>query len=250
VIGACVAATAVIVIGLTVLSYFSQRALYAHAAPAVTLKVTGYQWWWDIRYEEPRPDHQFITANEIHIPVGEPIRVKLAASDVIHSFWVPSLQGKMDLIPGQENELGFVAARPGLYRGQCAEFCGLQHAKMGLLVVAAPREEYEAWRDAQIKPAERPTDAERQNGLQVFLSRPCVMCHAIRGTDAGSRVGPDLTHLASRRTIAAGTIPLTRGNLAAWMVDPHGIKPGVNMPVTKLAPDELEALASYLMDLK
>ncbi|MFL6928498.1 MAG: c-type cytochrome, partial [Xanthobacteraceae bacterium] len=154
------------------------------------------------------------------------------------------------LITGQDNELHFVADRPGIYRGQCAEFCGLQHAKMGMLVIASSREEYQAWRDAQLKPAETPNDAERQKGLDVFLTRPCVMCHTIRGTPAGSRVGPDLTHLASRRYIAAGTLPMSRGNLAAWIVDPHGIKPGVNMPLTKLAPDELEALAGYLAGLQ
>ncbi|MFL4971890.1 MAG: cytochrome c oxidase subunit II [Xanthobacteraceae bacterium] len=250
VIGACVAATAVIVMALTVLSYFSQRALFAKSDPAVTMQVTGYQWWWDIRYQEPRPDHSVTTANEIHIPVGEPVLIKLQSADVIHSFWMPSLAGKMDLITGQDNELHFVADRPGIYRGQCAEFCGLQHAKMGMLVIASSREEYQAWRDAQLKPAETPNDAERQKGLDVFLSRPCVMCHTIRGTPAGSRVGPDLTHLASRRYIAAGTLPMSRGNLAAWIVDPHGIKPGVNMPLTKLAPDELEALAGYLAGLQ
>jgi cytochrome c oxidase subunit 2 len=249
VIGGLAAATAATVIALTVLSYVSQRKLYAQASSPLTLQVTGYQWWWNIRYEEARPDHRFTTANEIHIPAGQPVRLKLAASDVIHSFWVPSLMGKMDLIPGQENELNFVATRPGIYRGQCAEFCGLQHAKMGIIVVVEAHEDFDAWRDRQIKPADRPNDSERQKGEQVFLSRPCVMCHTVRGTDAGSRVGPDLTHLASRKYIGAAAIPMSRGNLAAWVVDPHGIKPGVNMPLIKLAPDELEALVGYLMGL-
>jgi cytochrome c oxidase subunit II len=249
VIGALAAATTVVVIILTLLSYTSQRKLFAQTDPAVTLQVTGYQWWWGIRYEAAQPDQGFTTANEIHIPADRHIRIKLAASDVIHSFWVPSLMGKMDLIPGQDNELSFVASRPGIYRGQCAEFCGLQHAKMGMLVVVETPRDYEAWRARQVSAAESPRDPQRLKGQQVFLSRPCVLCHTITGTTAGGRVGPDLTHLASRKYIGAAALPLTRGNLAAWVVDPHGTKPGVNMPVTRLAPDELEALLSYLMGL-
>jgi cytochrome c oxidase subunit 2 len=250
VIGALAAATAVVVLALTFLSYVSQRKLYAKSDPAVKIEITGHQWWWEVRYDEPRPDQKFTTANEIHIPVGEPVRFKLQSTDVIHSFWVPSLHGKMDLIPGQVNELQIVAERPGIYRGQCAEFCGLQHAKMGMLVVAMPRAEYDAWRDKQIKPASPPTDPQGQKGQEVFLTKPCVMCHTVRGTPAGSRVGPELTHLMSRRYLAAGTLPLTRGNLASWIIDPHGSKPGVNMPVTRLAADEQEALLSYLEGLQ
>jgi cytochrome c oxidase subunit 2 len=250
VIGGLAGATAVVVLALTLVSYVSQRKLYAKSDPAVKIEITGHQWWWEVRYDEPRPDQSFTTANEIHIPVGEPVRFKLQSTDVIHSFWVPSLHGKMDLIPGQVNELQFVAARPGVYRGQCAEFCGLQHAKMAMLVIAMPRAEYDAWRDKQIKPASPPTDQQGQKGQEVFLTKPCVMCHTVRGTPAGSRVGPELTHLMSRRYLAAGTLPLTRGNLASWIVDPHGSKPGVNMPVTRLAADEQEALLSYLEGLQ
>jgi cytochrome c oxidase subunit 2 len=250
VIGALAAATAVVVLALTFLSYVSQRKLYAKSDPAVKIEITGHQWWWEVRYDAPQPDQTFTTANEIVIPAGEPVRFKLQSTDVIHSFWVPSLHGKMDLIPGQVNELQFVAERPGVYRGQCAEFCGLQHAKMAMLVIALPRAEYEAWRDKQIAPASPPPDPQRQKGQEVFLSKPCMMCHTVRGTPAGSRVGPELTHLMSRRYLAAGTLPLTRGNLASWIVDPHGSKPGVNMPVTRLAADEQDALLSYLEGLQ
>jgi cytochrome c oxidase subunit 2 len=250
VIGTLAVVTAVIVLALTFLSYASQRKLYAKSDAKVKIEVTGHQWWWELRYDEPRPDQSFTTANEIYIPVGEPVRLKLQSTDVIHSFWVPSLHGKMDLIPGQTNDLQFVAARPGVYRGQCAEFCGLQHAKMGVLIVALPRTEYDAWRAKQIQAAQSPVEPQRQKGQQVFLTNSCVMCHTIRGTPAGSRVGPELTHLASRRHLAAGTLPFTRGNLASWIVDPHGSKPGVNMPVNRLASDDLEPLVSYLEGLQ
>jgi cytochrome c oxidase subunit 2 len=250
IIGTLALITAVIVLALTFLSYASQRKLYAKSDAKVKIEVTGHQWWWELRYDEPSPHQSFTTANEIYIPVGEPVRLKLQSTDVIHSFWVPSLHGKMDLIPGQTNDLQFVAARPGVYRGQCAEFCGLQHAKMGVLIVALPRSEYDAWRAKQIQAAQTPAEPQRQKGQQVFLTNSCVMCHTIRGTPAGSRVGPELTHLASRRYLAAGTLPFTRGNLASWIVDPHGSKPGVNMPVNRLAPDDLEPLVSYLAGLQ
>jgi cytochrome c oxidase subunit 2 len=212
--------------------------------------VTGYQWWWEIQYEDDDPSRNFTTANEIHIPAGAPVRIKLASSDVIHSFWVPNLFGKQDLIPGQENEIRFVAERPGTYRGQCAEYCGFQHAHMSFFVVAESKDVFEAWRDKQIKSAEPPADPERQHGQQVFLSSPCALCHAIRGTEAGGRVGPDLTHLMSRRSIAAGTLPTSRGTVAAWIVDPQSIKPGNNMPLVTVSPDDLHALVSYLEGLE
>src|SRR3954470_14984125 len=200
-------ATALTVIALTALSYVSQRQLFAHEKPAITIKVTGLQWWWDVRYETDSPDQAATTANEIYVPVGKPVTVKLAATDVIHSFWVPSLTGKLDLIPGQENELQFIANRPGIYRGQCAEFCGWQHAHMGLLVVALPEQQFENWLNAQSQPAAQPEDAERRKGAQLFASKACIMCHTVRGTSAGSRVGPDLTHFGSRQSIASATLP-------------------------------------------
>jgi cytochrome c oxidase subunit 2 len=250
IVAAAVVLTGCVVIALTVLSYYSQRKLYARDAATVTVKVTGYQWWWDVRYEDARPDRTFTTANEIHVPVGEPVTLKLAATDVIHSFWVPSLTGKQDLIPGQENEIQFTATRPGIYRGQCAEFCGLQHAHMGLFVIASPKEQFEEWRARQLAPAASPTDDAGKKGEELFVTKACVMCHTVRGTLAGSRVGPDLTHFGSRSYIAAATLPMSRGNIAAWIVDPQGIKPGVNMPNVKLEPEELELLVTYLARLQ
>jgi cytochrome c oxidase subunit 2 len=250
VIAACAALTAITVIGLTILSYLAQRQLFAKDTSAVTIRVTGHQWWWEVEYQDPRPDRTFTTANEIHVPIGAPITLKLASTDVIHSFWVPSIAGKMDLIPGQQNELQFIVSRPGVYRGQCAEFCGLQHAHMGMLVVATTQDEFDAWRDNQIKPAENPSDADTEKGRQVFLSRSCMLCHSIRGTPAGSRIGPDLTHVYSRRYLAAGSLAMSRGSLAAWIYDPQGIKPGANMPHTELDAQELDALAGYLTVLK
>jgi cytochrome c oxidase subunit 2 len=249
-VGAATAATLLTVIVLTALSYVSQRQLYAKVPPAVTIKVTGHQWWWDVRYESDSPDQGVTTANEIYIPAGLPIKVKLAASDVIHSFWIPSLMGKQDLIPGQDNELHFTADRPGIYRGQCAEFCGWQHAHMGIMAVVLPRDEFNAWRAAQTAPAATPTDAARRKGAEIFQSKACVMCHTVRGTSAGSRVGPDLTHFGSRKSIASATLPMSRGNIAAWVVDPQGIKPGTNMPNVSLAADEIDPLVSYLEGLR
>jgi len=243
-------ATGVMVLVLTGLSYAAQRRLFAVEEDAVTIRVMGQQWWWQFTYEDVDASRTFITANEFHVPVGKPVKVKLNAVDVIHSFWVPSLMGKQDVIPGRENDIRFVAERPGVYRGQCAEFCGLQHAHMGMLVVVESPEDFERWREAQISAAQPPTDSERQKGLEAFLSKPCVMCHTVRGTPAGGRTGPDLTHVGGRLTLAAGTLPMSRGNLAAWIVDPHGIKPGVNMPLIKLDPDELNSIAAYLEGLK
>jgi cytochrome c oxidase subunit 2 len=250
VVASLAVATGVVVLVLTGLSVVSQRNLFRVEEEAVTIRVTGRQWWWEIRYEEADASRSFTTANEIHLPVGKPVKIILNSADVIHSFWVPSLMGKQDLIKGQENDIRLVADRPGIYRGQCAEFCGLQHAHMGILAVAESQQDFERWRDAQIRPAEPPSDPERQKGEAAFLAQPCIMCHSVRGTPAGGKVAPDLTHVGSRKYLAAGTLPMSRGNLAAWIVDPHGIKPGVNMPTIKLQPDDLNAIASYLEGLK
>jgi cytochrome c oxidase subunit 2 len=169
---------------------------------------------------------------------------------VIHSFWVPNLQGKKDLIPGQVNTLHLQADRPGVFRGQCAEFCGLQHAHMALYVVAEPKEEFARWQARQRQPAPEPATDEQRDGLGVFLSSSCVLCHAINGTSAGGVTGPNLTHVASRLSLAAGTLPNTRRHLAGWIVDPQSQKPGNNMPPNLLRPDELQALLSYLEILR
>jgi cytochrome c oxidase subunit II len=237
------------VLTLSVLSYLAQRTVFAKAANNPVIRVIGHQWWWEVKYEG-EPHQSFTTANEVRIPVGQPVAVKLETRDVIHSFWVPSLSGKMDQITGQENDLQLTATRAGVYRGQCAEFCGIQHAHMGFEVVAMPREQYEEWRTNQLKSAQPPQDSELQKGELVFRGRGCAVCHTISGTQAGGKLGPDLTHLASRRTIAAGTLPLTPGNLAGWISDPQHVKPGNRMPPVQLAGQELSALVRYLGSLQ
>ncbi|WP_051407673.1 cytochrome c oxidase subunit II [Mesorhizobium sp. LNHC229A00] len=243
--------TAVIVVGLTLLSFFANRTLAAIGSDAaLTIRVTGHQWWWEVRYEDATPSRILTTANEIHIPAGEPVRLLLTSTDVIHSFWVPSLSGKLDLIPGHINVLDIKADKPGVYRGQCAEFCGAQHANMGTFIIAEPKEKFDAWWNDQLQPSGPPASDEAKAGEDLFLKRPCVMCHRIGGTPAGGTIAPDLTHIASRRTLAAGTLTMSRGNIAAWIADPQGVKPGSHMPVVELNGDELNAIVAYLEGLK
>src|SRR3954470_24405690 len=243
-------ATTVTVLVLSVVSYGAQRAVFANDPDPVTLKITGHQWWWEVQYQADSPHLSFTTANEIRVPVGKPVTVQLESADVIHSFWVPSLTGKMDLITGQQNSVQFTAKAPGLYRGQCAEFCGAQHAHMAFIVRALPPDEYGRWRDHQNQSAPTPSDPLSIRGEQLFRGRGCGLCHAIRGTLAGGQFGPDLTHIASRDTIAAGTLPRTSGTLAAWISDPQHIKPGNLMPKMALRSDELIAVLHYLEQLQ
>jgi cytochrome c oxidase subunit II len=216
----------------------------------LTIDVTGRQWWWDVVYEDPVPQNSFHTANEIHIPVGIPVRIKLASHDVIHSFWIPNLAGKKDLIPGHDNEIWIRADKPGTYRGPCAEFCGIEHAKMALFVVAEPQAQFAEWILHQRQPSVLPSDSLTSRGFMVFKSGPCATCHTIAGTGAAATVGPDLTHLQSRSTIAAGTLQNTRGNLAGWILDPQTLKPGAKMPPNAIAPNDFQALLAYLETLK
>ncbi|HEX2091758.1 MAG TPA: cytochrome c oxidase subunit II [Longimicrobiaceae bacterium] len=246
-----VAATTLILLATLLHNLYTGRALAAFADPdALTIRVIGQQWWWEVQYQDPTYSRRLTTANEIHVPVGRRVRVEVQSGDVIHSFWVPNLHGKIDLIPGYSGVTYLRADRPGVYLGRCAEFCGLQHARMDLRVIAEPPERFAAWYEQQLRAAPPPADSLQQKGQQVFLSKQCALCHTIRGTPAASRVGPDLTHLASRRTLAAGVLPNTRGHLAGWVVDPQRIKPGARMPPNQLAPDELHALLSYLQSLK
>ncbi|HEY0995954.1 MAG TPA: c-type cytochrome, partial [Gemmatimonadaceae bacterium] len=184
------------------------------------------------------------------IPVGEPVVLELESSDVIHSLWIPRLNGKVDLVPMHRNRLHLRADSAGRYLGECAEFCGHQHANMRLEIVAEPRADFERWYRAQLGTPAQPTDSLRRVGQGVFLGKGCPVCHNIAGTPASARSGPDLSHLASRRMIAAGTLPNTRGNLAGWILDPQGIKPGTKMPANQLLPSELEALLAYLESLR
>jgi cytochrome c oxidase subunit 2 len=227
------------------------RALIALAEPnepaPLTIDVVGHQFWWDVRY----PNEGVVTANEIHIPTDQPVTLNLTGGDVIHSFWVPQLAGKMDLIPGKTSTIWLQADEPGEYRGQCAEFCGIQHAHMAFLVIAQPQDEFAAWLDRQRQPSSEPApDSLVERGEQIFLGSACVYCHAVRGTEASGELGPDLTHLASRRTLAAGTLENNLGNLAGWISDPQSIKPGNAMPATNLGSEELQALLAYLMSLE
>jgi cytochrome c oxidase subunit 2 len=248
-----------VAVGVTTLVLFVCLGLDVAVGRAITatpgkqapqIRVTGHQWWWEVHYRDSVAQRWVTTANEIHIPVGQPVAIELRSTDVIHSFWPPSLTGKRDLIPGNENTLWLRAARPGVYRGQCAEFCGHQHAKMAFEVIAEPADSFARWLAAQRDTAMTPTAPLAQRGQEVFLGSTCVMCHAIGGTPAGSRVGPDLTHVASRRMIAAGTLRNTPGNLLGWISDPQAFKPGVKMPPSSLSSADLAALVAYLETLR
>lgn len=249
-VSAATAATVLTIGGLTLASYLATRGLSSDPQEPLAIRVRGYQWWWEVSYVDEAAARYLTTANEIHVPIGRPVRVELAAADVIHSFWVPNLAGKQDLIPGRDNRIVFAATIPGLYRGQCAQFCGLQHAHMSLFVVADPLDQFEAWRNAQLGGAVDPVTDEQKTGRQIVAGKACASCHTVRGTSAAGVLGPDLTHVASRLYIAAGVLPTTRGSIAAWVADPQIIKPGNNMPMVPLTGDELRAVSAYLAHLR
>lgn len=245
------AASVVALMALLTQSVVTGRALDSIRMPdALRIQVTGNQWWWDVQYDNPNPSLRVTTANEIHLPVGRPVAIGLLSNDVIHSFWIPSLQGKIDLVPGRLNELWLQADKPGVYRGQCAEYCGVQHAKMAMVVVAEAPDDFERWLTANRAPAPAPVTPEQERGKQVVERGPCAMCHTITGTLAGGRTAPDLTHIASRSSLAAGSLPNSPGYLAGWISDPQHIKPGNRMPPTGLNADELQAVLAYLGTLK
>jgi cytochrome c oxidase subunit II len=249
-VGAGAIATGVLVTVLTILSLQSLAAVLHPAPPALTIEITGHQWWWAVRYLGTTPQDATETANEIHVPVGRRVAVRLHSRDVIHSFWVPQLQGKLDLVPGKVNVTWIQADRPGIYRGLCAEFCGLQHARMGFLLVAQPADEFEAWLSRQRAPAAEPIDDVAQRGRRLFLDRGCAFCHTVRGTSAFfGRDGPDLTHVASRRTLAGATLTNVGGHLAGWIANPQALKPGTRMPQVPLEPAEFHAVLRYLQGL-
>jgi cytochrome c oxidase subunit 2 len=238
---------------LAVASFFTDRSLAfpnPGRKPVVSIELTGYQWWWDAKYHFQDASKDFRTANALHIPLGAVTMIYLKSNDVIHSFWVPNLAGKQDLIPGHVNDIVLVPAKAGHYRGQCAEYCGLQHAHMALDIVVDSPADYARWLAAQTQPSATPTDPRALAGYNYFMRRQCSACHTVAGTPAGGQVAPDLTHVASRATIAAGTLPNTSGSLYAWIADPQGIKPGNNMPYLGLNADELHAVVAYLETLK
>jgi cytochrome c oxidase subunit 2 len=249
-IGVAVGLSAVILVVLALGDFIAGRALAAIPADPLRVRVTAHQWWWEVEYVDAEPARRVRTANELHIPVGRPVLLEMTSNDVIHSFWAPSLNGKKDLIPGYTTTLQLIASRSGRYATQCAEFCGFQHANMGLDVEAHDAAAFNRWYDAQLSPGTDPATPELARGREVFMGSTCVMCHNIQGTDASAVVGPDLTHFGSRKRLAAGTRPNDPGHLAAWITDPQALKPGTHMPATRLEAHDLGALVAYLSSLK
>ncbi len=238
-------APAIIVAVILLLTLRSMRTLYTPPSGTINVEVIGHQWWWEFRY----PDLGIITANELHIPVGEPVSLKVEAADVIHSFWVPELGGKTDAIPGHTNQAWIQATQAGVYKGQCAEFCGTEHALMRLEVIASPSEQFQQWVQGQQAPPAVPSGAAAR-GQQALVTGPCAGCHTIQGTAAQGQVGPNLTHFASRRTFAGASLENTPENLARWLNDPPALKPGTLMPRLGLSQETINDLVAYLESLK
>jgi cytochrome c oxidase subunit II len=212
----------------------------------VVIDVVAEKFWWRVHY----PGQDVVTANEIHLPTGEPVRLRITSADVIHSFWIPRLAGKIDATPGHTTELVLETDTPGRYRGRCTEYCGLAHAQMIAFVVAQEPDEFAAWLERQREPQPQPTDPRIEEGRQIFFGSSCVYCHTVRGHGPPNTIGPDLTHLASRETIAGGVLPNDRAHLGGWVVDPQAQKPGNLMPGTQIAGEELDALLDYLESLR
>ena len=215
--------------------------------PSPDLVVTGHQFWWQANY----PASGVVTANEIHIPAGKALSVRLDSKDVLHEFWVPKLNRKMTTVPGQRNHIWLQADKPGVYIGQCSEFCGTQHAWMRILVVADGPAEFEQWQQAQLKPSQTPTTDAAAKGLALFQTSTCISCHAIRGvTGADAGVAPDLTHVGSRQQLGTGILENTPANMRLWLKSPQHIKPGVLMPDFSFTDEQLDQLAEYLSSLR
>jgi cytochrome c oxidase subunit 2 len=246
VLGGGLAMPVVVLAGVFVYTLTTMHA-YRPAPPgAPEILVIGHQWWWEVRY----PNDTVITANELHLPVGRAVRLELRSADVIHSFWAPNLEGKTDVIPGQQNEMVLRADSAGVYRAQCAEFCGQQHANMALSIVAESEPAYARWLASAKAPAAPPANDTANAGMAVFMSHSCAFCHSIRGTPATGTFGPDLTHVGSRSTLAAGTLPNTVGYLAGWISNPDRLKPGTKMPASPMDGASLQAVVRYLEGLK
>jgi len=243
-----------IVGGLTLLitaSFLADRHLASlRSEEVLRVRVTGHQWWWRIAYRDSTTGRWIETANELHLPAGRTARVELGSSDVIHSFWVPNVAGKLDVIPGRANSLDLTPHRIGWFRGQCAEFCGAQHAHMAFDVKVESPADFALWLAAQASPAALPADPVLARGAAIVTEGACAMCHAVRGTPAAGRPGPDLTHVGSRRSIAAGTLTMSRGALQGWIANPKALKPGTTMPTVPLDGADADAVAAYLESLK
>ena len=243
------------VVVLSILVPFNIKVASGVTAPAepgtLTIRVHGRQWWWDIEYDDGTPGGSFTTANELYLPVGEPVELVLTSADVIHSLWLPRLAGKLDLIPGRTNRLLVEADAAGILRGQCAEFCGVGHTRMALYAVAVPPGRYREWAERQRSPAPEPAGDLARDGARLFAANGCPLCHAVRGHDAWGRLGPDLTHVGGRMTIGAGLLDTTPANLALWIARNDAVKPGNLMPdYADLDPAVREAIAAYLDGLE
>ena len=252
IIKGAVGVSLIILFTLMVLSFRTGRAInsLSYAESPIEIQITGNQWWWDVEYRDPVPSMNIRTANELHLPVGRPVKLNLQSTDVIHSFWLPNMHGKIDLIPGYKTTFFFQPDEVGTYFGQCAEFCGYQHAKMRFAVTVESQEDYEKWAAAQRQVPPPPADPIQQRGQQIFLTSVCTQCHAVAGTTANARVGPDLTHVATRHYIAAASMHNVHDHLKTWITDPQRIKPGVRMPMNNYAEEDLNALVTYLENLK
>lgn len=250
--------TVLFVWGLDLLGAFPIHGTHGGMSPkqmAISMKpqilIIGHQWWWEIHYLNDDPSQQFVTANELHLPVGQPVNIEVETHDVMHSFWIPALHGKVDLIPSQVNYIRLLASQPGEYFGQCAEYCGDEHARMRLLAVVQEPAQYEAWKQAQLKPAAQPTTPEAQKGEAIFIGAPCAMCHTVRGTLAGGTVAPDLTHIGSRKMIASDVYPNNNAYLEAWITHAQSLKPDCLMPnLTQFSGIQLQELVAYLRQLQ
>jgi cytochrome c oxidase subunit 2 len=250
--GAAIAST-VVLTGLIVASYLTDRRLLSlEHDPAVEITLNAHQWWWEITYSDPVPANSFVTANELHLPVGKAAKITLYSSDVIHSLWLPNINGKRDILPGHTETIWLTATKLGEWRGRCAEFCGYQHARMQLDLIVESQADFDRWRATQVLPSSSPATAEEQRGQAVFADYGCIVCHSVRGAPGSGYSGtaPDLTHLKSRHRIAAGLLPNTKGYLAGWVADPQTQKPGILMPVNVLPPEDFQALIAYLETLK
>jgi cytochrome c oxidase subunit 2 len=252
-VATAVAASALVLLGMLAADFIVGRSVLEEQHPPgdpVRIRVTAQQFWWQVEYDDAIPSQRVLTANELVVPVGRPIELQLRSKDVIHSFWLPALAGKKDLIPGVTNTLRFSVLRPGYYEGQCAEFCGYQHANMRTLLAAVSGEEFEAWKSRQRATGRRPDSQQEQRGQRVFETSSCVLCHAVQGSGASASIGPDLTHFGSRRRIAASPLPNNPQWLAAWITNPQKLKPGSNMPATALTEADLRDLVAYLGSLQ
>lgn len=215
------------------------------------IQIVGHQWWWEIHYLNDDPSQEITTANELHLPVGRSVNIEVETKDVMHSFWIPAVHGKVDLIPGMKNYIRLQASQAGVYPGQCAEYCGAEHSLMRLLAIVQPPDEYEAWLRGQRQPGTQPSSPEAQEGEKIFLAGPCSMCHAVRGTLAGGTVGPDLTHIGSRKMIAANVYQNNDAYLEAWVTHAQSLKPVCQMPnLTQFSGEQLQDLVAYLRQLQ